>query len=592
MNASAHRWSTMRYMRQIFAYRPLSFAINVLLWTLFHGIPLLFGLLTRAIFDSLSQGAAAATSPWSLLVLLALSYGSRQGVFWIAFQHFSHYYLFIKAFLRRNLMQHLMVAAGSRVLPESPSEAVSRFRDDVDDITNYTESYLDLSGFLIYGLLGAALLFATDPLIAAVVVAPLAVMALVVERLAPLIRTYRRRMREATARVTSFIGETLAAVQAVKVAAREAPIAARMAQLGEERRQRALADVLLSEMVRSLSANLVNLAVGGVLLLAAARMRTGEFSVGDLALFMVVLPRLTHVLEFAAGMMTEHRRARVAFDRMENLMVDAPPGQAVQHSPLDLEGPLAPFAGVSGLHQPLETLELRSLSYEYPTGGGIFQVSFSLKKGDFVVITGRIGAGKTTLLRVLQGLLPAHSGQILWNGQPVADPASFFRPPHSAYTAQVPRLFSETLSQNVLLGDPEGPQLDQALELAVLTPDLERLERGRQTLVGTRGVRLSGGQVQRTSAARLFTRNADLLIFDDLSSALDVATEKQLWEGLFSQREATCLVVSHRRVALRRASLIVVMKEGQVEAQGSLEDLLQRSPEMRRLWDEEAEEEV
>lgn len=584
-------WDTLRYMRQIFTYRPLSFAINAVLWTLFHGIPLLFGLLTRAIFDALGQGQPAATSPWSLLALLALSYGTRQGVFWIAFQHFSHFYLYIKAFLRRNLMQHLMLAAGSRVLPESPSEAVSRFRDDVDDISNYTESYLDLSGFLIYGLLGAALLFATDPLIAAVVVAPLALMALVVERLAPLIRTYRRRMREATARVTSFVGETLAAVQAVKVAAREHSISARMTNLGEERRKRALADVLLSELVRSLSANLVNLAVGGVLLMAASRMQAGDFSVGDLALFMVVLPRLTQVLEFAAGMMTEHRRARVAFDRMENLMVDAPPGQAVQHSPLDLEGPLPPFAGVSGFHRPLQSLELRSLSFEYPTGGGIYQVSFSLNKGDFVVITGRIGAGKTTLLRVLQGLLPSQSGQILWNGQSVTDPASFFQPPHSAYTAQVPRLFSETLSQNVLLGDPEGPQLDQAIELAVLAPDLERLERGRQTLVGTRGVRLSGGQVQRTSAARLFTRNADLLIFDDLSSALDVATEKQLWEGLFGQREATCLVVSHRRVALRRASLVVVMKEGHVEAQGSLEDLLQRSPEMRRLWDEEAEEE-
>jgi ABC-type multidrug transport system fused ATPase/permease subunit len=122
-------------------------------------------------------------------------------------------------------------------------------------------------------------------------------------------------------------------------------------------------------------------------------------------------------------------------------------------------------------------------------------------------------------------------------------------------------------------------------------PDLAALEQGLDTLVGTRGVKLSGGQLQRAAAARMFARGADLLVFDDLSSALDVATERQLWQSLLTDRDATCLVVSHRRLALQRASQILLMHQGRIVAQGKLEALLESSAEMRRLWDEEEEEE-
>jgi ATP-binding cassette subfamily B protein len=97
-------------------------------------------------------------------------------------------------------------------------------------------------------------------------------------------------------------------------------------------------------------------------------------------------------------------------------------------------------------------------------------------------------------------------------------------------------------------------------------------------------MRLSGGQVQRAAAVRMFVRAPELLVFDDLSSALDVATEQLLWERLFAERRATCLVVSHRRPVLRRADQIVVLKDGKVEACGSLERLLASCQEMQRIW--------
>lgn len=235
----------------------------------------------------------------------------------------------------------------------------------------------------------------------------------------------------------------------------------------------------------------------------------------------------------------------------------------------------------------LQILEVSGLYFTYPdTNNGIQNISFTMERGTFTVITGRIGSGKTTLLRTLLGLLPKDEGDIRWNGKIVEHPDTFFVPPRTAYTGQVPRLFSESLSDNILMGlESTEEQLLGSVRSAVMERDLTELDQGFETLVGPKGVRLSGGQIQRSSAARMFVRNAELLIFDDLSSALDVETEKILWERVFEREGVTCLVVSHRRTALRHADHIIVLKNGCVEAEGDLDTLLETSEEMQRLWE-------
>ena len=152
-------------------------------------------------------------------------------------------------------------------------------------------------------------------------------------------------------------------------------------------------------------------------------------------------------------------------------------------------------------------------------------------------------------------MLPVESGEVRWNDEHISAPGDFFVPPRCSYTAQVPRLFSNTLRNNLLLGlDRTDDDIYRSTKLAVMDRDLEELDDDLETMVGARGVKLSGGQMQRAAAARMFIREPDLLVFDDLSSALDVETERQLWERIFAEEGKTCLVVSHRRPLLRRRS--------------------------------------
>jgi len=583
--------ATLRLLLQLAWHKPLLLALNVAVWLFVHASPVLAGVFMKGIFDALAGQQAAALSPWSYLALALTVDVARIGALAGGVYVWASYWADAMARMRRNLLHYLLTAPGTRRLPDSPSEAISRFRDDVDDIGQYLEQWVDMWGLVLFTVIALAVMYRIDPLMTALICLPLLFTLLLTNALRPHIRRVRRAMREATGRVTDFLGETFNAVQAVQGAGREAALLAEFDRRNAVRRRTALTDALLAELFKSINDNMVNVATGIILLIAAGAMQRGTFSVGDFALFISFLPRLTGTISFLGAMLVQHKRTGVAFERLTTLLHDGAAETIVAPAELHLRHGPPPFVDPRPAREALTRLRVDGLSAHHGDGAvALGDVSFELERGSFTVVTGRVGSGKSTLVRVLMGLAPRSAGTIWWNERRIDDPASWFVPPHSAYTSQVPRLFSDTLRENVSLGSADPQRLERAIALAVMERDVTGLHAGLETEVGSRGVRLSGGQVQRSAAARMFMRDAELLVFDDLSSALDVETERQLWDGVFALREGhdpvTCLVVSHRRAALERADQVIVMDAGRIVASGTLQHVLEHSEVLRTLWGE------
>ncbi len=579
----------MMVLLRLVRFCPGYFAANTFFAILVYfllAIPL--GLTTRAFFDALS-GESAGLVAWSAIGLLVavqlveVLAGPALGNPWSPLQQKG------QVLLQRNLFAGLLRGYGRHGLSEPVGETISRFRDDPESITDTLDALSDLIGRSFFAIGAAIVMWQINPTITAALFVPLLLSSFLTEALGNTIMAYRAASHAATGRVTGFIGELVGAQLAVKIAGATRPAVARLTKLGELRRKAAVRDSVFEETLNSFNLNVVHVGTGIVLLLGARGISEGTFTVGDLALFIVYLDQLTWYPAEVGRLISDLKRIEVSFGRMRAIVPGEPPAALLAPVPVYLRG-TPPEPPPPPPRERLERLEVLHLTHAHPGNTrGIIDVSFALERGSFTVITGRIGAGKSTLLHVLLGLLPRDAGEIRWNGRAVDDPASSFVPPRSAYTPQVPRLFSETLRENLLLGRPEDPRaLDAAVHAAVLEPDLAALRGGLDTLIGPRGVKLSGGQVQRSAAARMFVRDAELLVFDDLSSALDTETEAELWRRLFARgTETTCLVVSHRPVALRRADQVLLMDTGRLVARGSLDELLASSAEMQRLWRDE-----
>ena len=582
-------WRLARYRLPLFSAMVVAILVNLFL-------PLVPGLLIRTIFDRITNSAPLMIDVYGLLALLIgvgiVRYGAE--IVEVALQN--GYAMLVRLLVQKNLFRRLLAYPGA-ALPASAGEALSRFNYDVQAFAGFVTWIAYPVGQVMMVSVALSILAGVSTLVTAVAFVPIVVVLVIINLTAQRIHHYRQANQAATGEVIGFLGETFGAVQAVKVSHAARDVVAHLDLLNDTRRKAALKDLLFTQLLTTLSANAASLGTATVLFTVAQLLQDGQFTVGDFALFVAYLGLLAETIFNAGRFLTLYHQVGVSFERLCELIGADSPAILTESGLLYLRGEIPPIPPVSsaGLADLVE-MNVSNLGYEFPSdnaqpGFKLRAVTFRIKRGEIVVITGRIGAGKTTLLRTILGLLPKSNGEITWNQQPVLDAAAFFVPPICAYTPQVPRLFSESLYDNILMGLPAcAVDLSTAIHAAVMEQDIRQLEDGLDTVIGPRGVKLSGGQMQRTAAARMFVPSPQLMVFDDLSTAFDVQTEQILWERLRSMggegihAQPTCLVVSHRQTALRHADRIIVLKDGRVEAIGTLNELLLNCEEIQNLW--------
>lgn len=308
--------------------------------------------------------------------------------------------------------------------------------------------------------------------------------------------------------------------------------------------------------------------------LAANGVLHKELTLGDLAMVNAYMIQLFIPLNFLGFVYREIRRALTDLENMLGLLTRQP---AITD---------APEAGE--LQLGAASIEFRNVCFAYQPERPILQ-NFNLKiaPGQKVAVVGSSGAGKSTLARLLYRFYELDQGQIMLSDQDIRQVSLDSLRRAVAIVPQDTVLFNSSIRDNIAYGNPDASaeDIEQAIDLAHLRPFIQSLPQGDATLVGERGLKVSGGEKQRIAIARVLLKRSPVLIFDEATSALDSHSESAILTALRELATGhTSLVIAHRLSTVTDADLIVVLAEGQVVEQGTHLQLLNLQGHYAKLW--------
>ncbi|MBB6453383.1 ATP-binding cassette subfamily B protein [Salirhabdus euzebyi] len=576
---------TFNQLWVLIKFRPLLYAANFLLATLGWLLFLIPAYMSKHFFDELSGHSNHFLGIWGLLILFAGGHIFRIIIFLINRFVDVTYTQSIGALIRNNIF-HKLYEKPTTIYGASSGQIVNKIKDDVDEVGYFLSfiQLLDVIGSAIFAIVATVIMVNINAMITLTVFIPLLGVTIIAHRAKKRVDQLRTKNREVTEKTTGFMNEVFRNIQTIKLSNAETRVEAELEKWNEKRTKTNVDEALFGSIITSTYTNIVQIGTGMVLLLAAHAMSKGEFTVGNFALFTYFLTWITTMIVRFGSLTANYNRLNVSLARLNRLT--GSPQATVTHIPSLFKEPMP--EGKHCIQKKFDGLKIKNGTYVYPKSlNGIHDIDIQIDPQTLTVITGKVGSGKTTLLQMLIGVLPIQKGEIYWNQEKVKDIQQHFAPPMCSYIPQKPYLFSDSIHNNILLGNSfDEKEFAEVLHITLLEEDLRNSLDQSHKHVGTQGAKLSGGQKQRVATARAMYRKANLLIVDDLSSALDIDTEAKVWDRLLnSKRYSSIVAVTKCQEVLKRADTIIVLKEGKIIGKGKLDYLLSHCKEMQLLWD-------
>ena len=306
-------------------------------------------------------------------------------------------------------------------------------------------------------------------------------------------------------------------------------------------------------------------------------MASGEITVGQFVTFLLISTRMTMPMFILGMLLNQLQKGEAASKRVFAI--------------IDLEPSIYDKKGAEKLDAPISSIEFDNVSFAYPSSKNnvLSEISFSASSGEFIGVMGHTGAGKSTILKLVERFYEPQNGSVMINGRDINEYKIESVRSRIGFVSQDPFLFFGTIRDNVAYArESTDYQIKSALEAAGAWDFISELPEGIETMVGDRGVMLSGGQRARVSLARALLNDPDLLILDEASAALDAETEKRIQESLFgnsnSEKQRITIAVAHRLATIRNADEIIAMVDGAIVERGIHDQLIDNDNVYASQW--------
>ena len=469
--------------------------------------------------------------------------------------------------ISNNLFSHFMLLDRAWFLKQKIGDLMSRATNDLRAVRDFVGlGLLILVDCMVVILSCVGLMLWINPSLTLVVLIPLPILSILFFKFLPEIGRRHEAVQEHLAKITTHVQENLAGIRVLHAFVQEENEKQKFDELNREYIQKNLRVTRLfgiftpSLMLTVGAAAMISLWVGGKAVIAE------DMTLGSFVAFNGYLLMLSWPMMGIGYVINLTQKGQVAMGRIQEIFssrTDISDNKNTSRSINELTGEIN-FYGVSFTYPQTSQESLKDIQLKIPSG-------------QILAVVGEIGSGKSTLIQMIPHLYNVMEGTLFIGGYPIDKISLSVLRKNIGYVDQEPYLFSSTIRENITFGVDSATdgEIDDVLKKSGLSADLNRFPDGLETVVGERGVSLSGGQIQRIALARALLVRPSILVLDDAFSSLDAETEENILSNIKElTRGATTIIVSHRLSAVRKADRIIVVDQGRVLEDGVHDELM------------------